>query len=217
LSTASIILLADESDRRANKRTDSYGGSVENRCRFILEVVNAISDVFDGPEVVCVKINPTDFFNDSTVTFEEMQETYTHLIKKLVLRRVGIINLSRRGTDSKAGTEGFYGRDGRSEIYPLPAGYDPVLDFGRLVKYPDSPSLLMANHDYTVEEADELISKGKLDLITFGRPFICNPVWAQSLLPVVYDLTSLGLDIPHQARNSSRSERPRRHGILWTL
>jgi 2,4-dienoyl-CoA reductase-like NADH-dependent reductase (Old Yellow Enzyme family) len=170
-----MVLLADK-DRRANKRTDSYGGSAENRCRFILEVVDAISGVFDGPEVVCVKINPTDFFNDSIVTFEEMKETYTYLIKKLVLRRVGIINISRRGTDPEAGTGGFYGRSGRSEGYPLPAGYDPVLDFGRLVKYPGSPSLLMANHDYTPEEADQLITEGKLDLITFGRPFIYNPV-----------------------------------------
>lgn len=173
MCAASIVLLAD-GDRRANERTDSYGGSVENRCRFILEVVDAISDVFDGPEMVCVKINPTDFLNDSVVTFEEMKETYTYLIKKLVLRRVGIINLSRRGVYSDIGTGDVSG--GRPEGYPLPAGYDPVLDFGRLVKYPGSSSLLMANQDYTVEEADELITGEQLDLIAFGRPFIYNPV-----------------------------------------
>ncbi|KAL0929779.1 nadh:flavin oxidoreductase nadh oxidase [Colletotrichum truncatum] len=160
---------------RANKRTDEYGGSVENRCRFILEVVGAIAEVFDGPEFVCVKINPTDFYNDSMVQFSEMKEVYTYLIRELVARKVGIINLGRRGIDPNAGTGDFFGRVKRPAGYPIPDGYDPVLDFGKLVKFPGSPTMLMANHDYTVEEADSLIKAGKLDLITFGRPFIYNP------------------------------------------
>lgn len=138
--------------------------------------MDAISEVFGGPEFICVKLNPTDFVNDSVVTFEEMKETYTHLISELVSRKVGIINLSRRGADPNAGTGDFFGRFGRPSDYPLPPNYDPVLDFGSLVKYPGSHSLLMANHDYTVEEADFLVKDGKLDMITFGRPFIYNPV-----------------------------------------
>ncbi len=135
-----------------------------------------MSEVFGGPEFVCIKLNPTDFLNDSAVTFEEMKETYTYLIKELVSRRIGIINLSRRGIDHNAGTGDFFGRVARTEGYDLPPGYDPVLDFGPLVKFPGSPSMLMANHDYTVEEADYLVREGVLDLITFGRPFIYNPV-----------------------------------------
>ncbi|RDW63059.1 uncharacterized protein DSM5745_10170 [Aspergillus mulundensis] len=154
---------------RANKRTDVYGGSVENRCRFTLELVDALSSVFGSPEAICVKIDPTDIYNDSVVTFDEMKETYTYLIKALVARKVGIINITRRGADTSAG------KAQRPEGYPLPAGYDPVLDFGPLVKYPGSPTLLMANYDYTVEEADTLVSEGKLDLISFARAFICNP------------------------------------------
>ncbi|WQF84270.1 Putative NADH:flavin oxidoreductase/NADH oxidase, aldolase-type TIM barrel, oxidoreductase Oye [Colletotrichum destructivum] len=159
---------------RANKRTDAYGGTVENRCRFILELVDALSEVFGGPEFVCVKLCPSDDANDSEVTYEEMKEVYTFLLRSLVARRIGIINLSRRGTVTK-GTEDFFSRHDRPEDFPLPAGYDPVLDFGPLVKFPGSPSLLMANHDYTVEEANQLVTEGKLDLITFGRPFIYNP------------------------------------------
>lgn len=123
-----------------------------------------------------MKLNPTDVYNDSVVDFDEMKETYTYLIRELVSRRVGIINLGRRGVDPHAGTGDFFGRSPRPEGYPLPPGYDPVLDFGPLVKFPGSPSLLMANHDYTAEEADSLVKEGKLDLITFGRPFIYNPV-----------------------------------------
>lgn len=163
-------------DRRANKRSDKYGGSVENRCRFILEIVDVMSEVFGGSEFVCVKLCPTDDVNDAIVEFTEMKETYTYLIKQLVARQVGIINLSRRGVDHNMGSGDFFGRIPRTEGYPLPAAYDPVLDFGPLVKYPGSPSMLMANHDYTTEEADRLVKEKKLDLITFGRPFIYNPV-----------------------------------------
>lgn len=149
---------------------------MENRCRFILQLFDAAAQVFGGPELVCVKLNPTDFANDSTVDFVEMKETYTYLIKELVSRRAGIINLSRRGADPGSDNHVFFGQIGRPEGHPLPQGYDPVLDFGPLVKFSGSPSKLMANHDYTPAEAEDLIRGGKLDLITFGRPFIYNPV-----------------------------------------
>ncbi|KAL7769846.1 hypothetical protein ACKLNR_001230 [Fusarium oxysporum f. sp. zingiberi] len=160
---------------RANHRTDEYGGSVENRCRFTLELVDAIATVFSGPEYICVKINPTDHLNDSIVDFDEVKETYTYLITELVKRKVGIINLGRRGAETSPGSGEFFGPLPRPEGYPLPRGYDPVLDFGRLVKFPGSPTLLMANHDYTVEAADALVGAGKLDMITFARAFIHNP------------------------------------------
>lgn len=160
---------------RANLREDDYGGSVENRCRFVLEVVDAIADVFEGPEFVCVKVCPTDFLNDSVVTFEEMKEVYNYLVENLVERRVGIINISRRGANHDSKDDGYIG-SGRPKEFPLPPGYDQVLDFGPLVKYPGSPSLLMANQNYTVEEADQLVGECKADLMSFARPFICNPV-----------------------------------------
>lgn len=140
-----------------------------------MELVDVISDIFDGPEFVCVKINPTDFVNDSLVDFDEMKQVYTYLITQLVSRRVGIINIGRRGAETKIETDEFFGKVQMPKGH-LPPGYDPVLDFGRLVKFPGSPTLLMANHDYTVEEAAELVEQEKLDLITFARPFIYNPV-----------------------------------------
>ncbi|KAG5800742.1 hypothetical protein H9Q69_000301 [Fusarium xylarioides] len=160
---------------RANHRTDEYGGSVENRCRFTLELVDAIAAVFNGPEYICVKFNPTDHLNDSIVDFDEMKETYTYLITELVKRKVGIINLGRRGAETSPGSGEFFGPLPRPEGYPLPPGYDPVLDFGKLVKFPGSPTLLMANHDYTIEAADALVGAGKLDMIAFAIAFIWNP------------------------------------------
>lgn len=164
--------------------------------------MDAISQVFGGPEYVCVKLCPTDVYNDCVVSFDEMQETYTYLIKELVLRRVGIINITRRGANHPASDLA------RPEGYPLPAGYDPVLGFGPLVKHAGSPTLLMASQDYTVEEAEKLVRMGKLDLITFARPFICNPVSFHycTLCDDALCLTSPGYHHSHQAWNTIRHE-----------
>lgn len=50
-------------DHNSNKRTDEWGGSVENRCRFGLECFKALIDVW-GPARVGIKINPTGGYND---------------------------------------------------------------------------------------------------------------------------------------------------------
>ncbi|KAH8901377.1 FMN-linked oxidoreductase [Thozetella sp. PMI_491] len=150
----------------ANVRTDSYGGSVENRCRFVLEIVDAIAEVFEGYECICVKLGPVDVLHDSVIPYEESKETYTHLIGELVARKVGIIALSRRGATSEYP---------RPEGYPLPQGYDPILDFGKLVKCPGSSSMLMVTQQYAVEEAERMLKDGTIDMVAFGRPFIYNP------------------------------------------
>jgi 2,4-dienoyl-CoA reductase-like NADH-dependent reductase (Old Yellow Enzyme family) len=141
-----------------------------------LALVDAASEVYGGSEYLCVKICPTDILNDSVVSFEEMQGTYTYLIKELVLRRVGIITICRRGT--VLGIK--YGDDlsklVRPDEYPLPPDYDPVLDFGSLVKSPGSNTLLMMNHGYTLKDSEQLMIGGKIDMVMIGRPFICNPV-----------------------------------------
>ena len=60
---ASGYLVSQFLDNTANKRTDEWGGSKQNRARFGLEVLSALSDVF-GPERVGVKISPTGGYNE---------------------------------------------------------------------------------------------------------------------------------------------------------
>lgn len=50
-------------DSGSNKRTDAWGGSIENRSRFGLEVLKAVSEVF-GPDRVGIKLMPCGGFND---------------------------------------------------------------------------------------------------------------------------------------------------------
>lgn len=159
----------------ANKRTDEYGGSVENRCRFPLEVLDAITSAW-GPKLVGIKICPPDDYNDSTVSYAELSETYDYYIRQLMTRGLGFINLSRRGCDVGRNQDDYFKSSPRSKGKELPPGYDPVKHFGSLIKYPGTKTMLMVNHEYTVEEADELVRNNQIDLVTFARPFIYNPV-----------------------------------------
>lgn len=161
--------------RHSNTRTDKYGGSVENCCRFPLEVLDAIIEVW-GPRAVGIKICPPDDYNDSTVSYEELTETYTYYIKELMRRTLAFINLSRRGCDVGRETDDYFKSAARPEGKELPPKYEPLSQFGSLIKYTGSRTLLMVNHEYTVEEARDLVRNEKIDLVTFGRPFIYNPV-----------------------------------------
>ncbi|PYI03523.1 flavo protein NADH-dependent oxidoreductase [Aspergillus sclerotiicarbonarius CBS 121057] len=159
----------------SNTRTDQYGGSVENRCRFPLEVLDAIIEVW-GPRAVGIKICPSDDYNDTTISYEELTDTYTYYIKELMRRDLAFINLSRRGCDVGRETDSYFRSQPRPEGKELPPKYEPLAQFGSFIKYPGSRTMLMVNHEYTVEEAADSVRKEKIDLVTFARPFIYNPV-----------------------------------------
>jgi 2,4-dienoyl-CoA reductase-like NADH-dependent reductase (Old Yellow Enzyme family) len=159
----------------ANSRTDSYGGSIENRCRFPLEVLDAIIEVW-GSRRIGIKICPSDDYNDSTTTYQEASEIYGYYIKELMKRELCYINLSRRGCDVGRDQDEYFKSAPRPAGKELPPRYEPIQEFGKLIKYPGSKTMLMVNHEYTVAEAEQMMQKGKIDIISFGRPFIYNPV-----------------------------------------
>jgi 2,4-dienoyl-CoA reductase-like NADH-dependent reductase (Old Yellow Enzyme family) len=140
--------------------------------------VDTIVDVW-GPESVGIKICPTDVMGDSAIPYEEASETFTHLIKQIIARRLGFINLSRRGCDLSHQLDDTFKGYTRPAGMELPAGYEPLHEFGPMIKFPGSKTMLMVNHEYTVEEAERLIQQDKIDIIAFGRHFIYNPVCSQ--------------------------------------
>jgi 2,4-dienoyl-CoA reductase-like NADH-dependent reductase (Old Yellow Enzyme family) len=91
-------------------------------------------------------------------------------------RELGYINLSRRGCEVGRDSDDYFKSAPRPKGKELPPNYEPLHEFGHLIKYPGSKTLLMVNHEYTVVEAERLVDNGKIDLISFGRPFIYNPV-----------------------------------------
>jgi 2,4-dienoyl-CoA reductase-like NADH-dependent reductase (Old Yellow Enzyme family) len=82
-------------ESHSNKRTDQYGGSIENRARFILEVVDAFQNIFHKNKVG-IKLSPSGGYNDMREeTKEKVIEVYSYLIKQLDAKELGYIQLAR--------------------------------------------------------------------------------------------------------------------------
>ncbi len=135
-----------------NKRTDRYGGSLENRLRFPLSVVAAVTEVWGGSRVG-IRISPGTTAPGDTPLDSDPMGTYGAYLDALngfnlmyVHDIEGVTQMSRdaNGIDYPAMRRRFNGA-------------------------------YIANNQYTRKLADDTIAKGNADLISFGRPFIANP------------------------------------------
>jgi N-ethylmaleimide reductase len=134
----------------ANKRQDAYGGSIENRVRFALEVVDAVAHEV-GAERTGIRISPVSPAND--VADSDPQRLLNHLVQELTKRRLVYLHV----------IEGATG--GPRDNLPF--------DFGALRKLFDGAYL--ANNGYDLRLAIEAIASGRADLVAFGKLFIANP------------------------------------------
>ncbi|MDE2579468.1 MAG: alkene reductase [Hyphomicrobiales bacterium] len=133
-----------------NKRTDKYGGSIENRCRFALEVVDTVLKVWDKQKVG-IRISPVTPANG--ISDSNPQPLYNHFVGELNKRGLVYIHV----------VEGATG--GARDVAPF--------DYGALRKA--FSGAYMANNGYRRDMAEEAIASGRADLVAFGRPFISNP------------------------------------------
>lgn len=141
----------------SNIRTDKYGGSIENRCRFVLEVVAAVA-VTIGKEKTGIRLSPYGVANDMSL-YPEIDKTYTYLAEEL--NKLGIVYLHL--VDHSA--------MGAPEV---------PLEIKNIIRTRFKNSLILSGgYDKELAEAD--IEKGKADLIAFGRPFINNPDFVERL------------------------------------
>ncbi len=134
----------------SNKRTDKYGGTVENRLRLTLEVVDAILTVLPADQVG-IRISPVSPANDCMDS--DPTTTFMALTKELSKRKLAYLHV----------VEGATG--GPRDIAPF--------DFVALKQAFNG--VYMANNGYDRAMAIEALSSNKADLVAFGRPFIANP------------------------------------------
>ncbi len=133
-----------------NKRSDSYGGSVENRLRFALEVTDAVLSVWDKKRVG-IRLSPVSPANDALDS--NPASVFFPLVEALGAKGLAYIHV----------IEGATG--GPRDIAPF--------DFVALRKA--FPGAYIANNAYTRELAIETLRAGRADLIAFGKLFISNP------------------------------------------
>lgn len=135
----------------SNKRTDIYGGSIENRARLLLEVTQAVIDVW-GADRVGVRLSPFGTYND--VGDSDPITLYRYVLTELA--KLDIAYLSVIEARSANGME-----------ISMPQSVDQLRPFW-------SKTLIIAG-GFSKESAEAAIEAGKADAVAFGRQFIANP------------------------------------------
>ncbi len=134
----------------ANKRTDGYGGSIENRARLMLEVANAVS-AEAGAERTGIRISPVTPAND--ISDSNPQPLFDYIVDGLNALKLVYIHVIEGATGG-------------------PRDYAPF-DYASLRKR--FKGAYIANNGYDLALANEVLASGAADLIAFGKPFISNP------------------------------------------
>ena len=142
----------------SNQRTDEYGGSIENRCRFVLEVVEAAGKAI-GFDKVAIRLSPYGV-GGSMAPYPEINDTYTWLAAQL--DKLGILYIHL--VDHSA----------------LGAPEVPVA-IKQTIREKLQNTLILAG-GYSKETAERDLQSGMADLIAFGRPFITNPDLVERML-----------------------------------
>ena len=145
IQAASGYLMEQFFSSRTNRRTDRYGGVAANRCRILLEVLEAVAPVF-GSDLTGVKLSP-EFDKYDTVVDDDPQATFSYLAVALSQAKAAYLNVA----DNSKTT------DYHALLRPLFAG------------------MYIANVGFTPARAEAYIREGKADLISFGRLYISNP------------------------------------------
>lgn len=130
----------------ANKRADSYGGAIENRVRFPLEVVDAVVAVW-GAARVGYRISPNGAFN--SMSDSDPVRTFSYLAKQLAKRGIGYLHVIDPVADGGKRTS-------------------PVLRKVFTGTY-------IVNGGFDLAAATAAIRRGETDLVAFGVPFLANP------------------------------------------
>jgi N-ethylmaleimide reductase len=133
-----------------NKRTDAYGGSIENRAKLMLEVSKAVAAVA-GPDRTGIRISPVTPAND--VSDSNPQPLFDYIVDGLDALKLTYIHV----------IEGATG--GPRDIAPF--------DYASLRKR--FKQAYMANNGYDFDLANKVLDADAADLIAFGKPFISNP------------------------------------------
>jgi N-ethylmaleimide reductase len=136
-----------------NKRTDRYGGSIENRLRFPLDVVRAVVSVW-GPKRVGIRISPATTQPGGAELDSDVMATYGTYVD--ALSEIGLLYIH----DIEGVTQ-------------LTREVPDDVDFPALRKR--FAGAYIANNRYTLELAEEVFAKGDADLFSFGRPYLANP------------------------------------------
>lgn len=135
-----------------NHRTDRYGGSIENRTRFPLEVAHAVADIW-GSDRVGIRLSPITRAVGDTPLDSDPQATYGYLAERLRSLGLAYLHCVEGQTRGPNDIDSF-------DFQALRAAFGGTY---------------IANNGYSRDLAIDAITQGRADLVAFGQPFIANP------------------------------------------
>ena len=141
----------------ANKRTDQYGGSLQNRMRYPLEVFDAIREVFPAHKPVGIKVSATDWVEGGW----DLAQTIEYA-KELKKRGLDWIDVSSGGVSPL-------------QKIPLAPGYQ--VPSAQAVKEATGVTTMAVGLITEAKQAEEIVTSGKADMVALARGMLYDPRW----------------------------------------
>jgi N-ethylmaleimide reductase len=132
----------------SNTRTDQYGGGIENRSRFLLEVTKRVASAI-GKDKVGLRLSPFSEHNE-TFNYPEADATYLYLAQKLNILGIAYLHITDPATKGEAH------------------------DLAKSIRREFENTIILSG-GFDAAKAEEALAKNDGDLVAFGRPFISNP------------------------------------------
>lgn len=148
----------------SNKRTDEYGGSLENRRRFAVEIVRAVRAAVGEDFIISFRLGAMEY-NPGGVVLEEA----VALAKVLETEGVDILNVTAGNSESP--------KTALKMFPPTSVPQGCYSDFSRVIKEAVKIPVSIMGRIATPERAEEILEKGESDLITVGRGLVADAYW----------------------------------------
>lgn len=140
----------------SNKRQDTYGGAIENRARLLLEVVDAVTQVWNTNRVG-VRLSPYGTFND--MSDSDPIKLFSYVLAQLSARGIGYAHvIEPRATDAGGGDSVYEDAPSTSQLFRKSFN-----------------GVFISAGGYNRDNAISVVESGLVDAVAFGRLFIANP------------------------------------------
>ena len=141
-----------------NRRVDEYGGSLENRMRFPLEVYHAVREAWPTHKPISVRISASDWVEGDGVTPQDAVD----IARMLKAAGVDICDVSAGQTSKRA--QPVYGR-----MFQTP--------FADRIRNEADMATMAVGNIYEPDHVNSILMAGRADLVCLGRPHLANPYW----------------------------------------